>query len=198
MERVRTGRGLALAAGGALLLAASAGAAAPGGSPAPGRGAWVHVRVEEEGRGSKVAVNLPISVVDAALQAAPETIAADGHIHLGRYGHDRHDLSVADLRRAWAELKSSGDAEFVSVEDDDETVKISRAGGLVLVHVEKPSGKESVRVEVPIEVVDALLSAQGDELNVRAAFAELQKRRGDIVRVHDENSTVRIWIDEAN
>src|SRR5205085_10267553 len=111
MEIVRTGRGLALAAGGALLLVTSAGSAAQGNSPASGRRAWVHVRVEEEGHGSKVAVNLPISVVDAALQAAPETIVADGHIHLGLYGHDRHDLSVADLRRAWAELKSTGDAE---------------------------------------------------------------------------------------
>jgi len=198
MVMVSTGRGLALAALGALAMGAAAGSAAAQTTTASGRGAWVHVRVDEGRRQSKVAVNLPVSVVEAALQAAPETIVADGRIHLGRYGHGRHDLSVADLRKAWAELKKSGDAEFVSVEEDDQTVKVSRAGNLVLVHVDKPSGKESVRVELPIEVVDALLSADGEELNVRAAFAQLQKRRGDIVSVHDDDSTVRIWIDEGN
>ncbi len=29
-------------------------------------------------------------------------------------------------------------------------------------------------------------------------MAELQKRRGDIVRVHDDDSHVRVWIDEQN
>ena len=82
--------------------------------------------------------------------------------------------------------------------DEDETVRVARAGNVMLVHVDKPSGKESVRVEIPIEVVDALFSGQGEELNLRAGFAELQKRRGDIVRVKDNDSTVRIWIDEGN
>jgi hypothetical protein len=170
--------------------------AAPVRSEAPSAKAWVHVRVEEANRQSKVSVNLPVSVVDAALQAAPEEIMSNGHIHLGKMG--KRDLSVSDLRKAWNEMKATGDAEFATVEDEDQTVRIARAGNLMLVHVDKPNGKESVRVELPIEVVDALFSGQGEELNLRAGFAELKKRRGDIVRVKDESSTVRIWIDEGN
>jgi hypothetical protein len=170
--------------------------AAPAQSQAPAAKAWVHVRVEEPARQSKVSVNLPVSVVDAALQAAPEEIMSHGRIHLGRMG--RHDISVSDLRKAWNELKTTGDAEFATVEDDDQKVRVARAGNLMLVHVDKTDGKESVRVEVPIEVVDALFSGQGEELNLRAGFAELKKRRGDIVRVKDDHSTVRIWIDEGN
>jgi len=68
----------------------------------------------------------------------------------------------------------------------------------VLVHIEEPAGREVVRVEVPVEVVDALFSGEGNELNVREAFLRLQSRRGDIVRVNDERSTVRIWIDERS
>ena len=49
-----------------------------------------------------------------------------------------------------------------------------------------------------MEVVDALFSGEGDELNVKAAISQLQKRRGDIVRVNDETSTVRVWIDEKS
>src|SRR5262245_34539295 len=176
---------------------AAATLAVPGHSETPGERAWVHVRVEEHGRGSKVSVNMPLSVVDAALQAAPDKVISNGHIRLGHFGDDDRDLSVSDLRKAWSELKATGDAEFVTVEEENEKVRIAREGNLVLVHVEKPSGREAVRVEVPIEVVDALLSGQGQELNVRAALVELQKRRGDVVRVHDDDSTVRIWIDEG-
>jgi hypothetical protein len=173
--------------------------AAPGHTqPKASSGAWLHVRVDEPSKKGKVTVNLPVSVVTAALQVAPEKLIADGHIKLGHFGRGDRNLSVADLRRAWAELKTSGDAEFATVEDEDETVRIARAGGLVLIHVDKPSGREEVRVEVPVEVVDALFSGQGEELNLKAALSELQKRRGDIVRVKDDDSSVRIWIDEAN
>ena len=187
-----------VAAAGLIAVAVGATAAGPPSVRAQGGAAWVHVRVEEPGHQSKVSVNLPVSVVEAALQAAPEEAMAQTHIHLGHLGGhgSGHEMSVADLRHAWTELKASGDAEFASVEDEDQTVHIARTGNIVLIHVEKPSGSESVRVEVPIDVVDALLSGQGDELNVRAAFTQLQKRRGDIVRVKDEGSNVRIWIDE--
>jgi hypothetical protein len=83
------------------------------------------------------------------------------------------------------------------VEEQGQKVRIARAGDLVLIHVQKPPDRDAVRVEVPVDVVDALLSGDGEELDVRAAFALLQKRHGDIVRVNDEHSTVRIWIDEG-
>jgi hypothetical protein len=199
MEMAKKERALVLAGAAALFLAAPAGSRAQGPSATPGHGAWLHVRVDEGAREAKVSVNLPIAVVDAALQAAPETVASGGRIQLGHWGHhEGRDLSISDLRRAWSELKNAGDTEFVTVEEEDQKVRISRAGDLVLVHVDKPGGRDEVRVEVPIDVVDALLSGQGDELNVRAAFTQLQKRRGDIVRVRDDKSTVRIWIDEGN
>jgi hypothetical protein len=163
---------------------------------AQGADPWLHVRVDEVGaHQSKVAVNLPLSLVQIALEAAPEHVVNHGCIHIGR--HSDHDLKVADLRRMWTELKKSGDAELVNVEEEDQKVRVARQGDLVLVHVEEPTGKEKVRVEVPTDVVDALLSGEGDELNVKAALTQLQKRRGDIVRVHDHEQSVRVWIDEA-
>ena len=168
------------------------GAAGLAGAQTPG--AWLHVRVDEGAKKSRVSVNLPVSVVEAVLEAAPEKMVSKGRVHLG---HENHHMKVADLRRAWRELKATGDAELVTVEEEDQTVRVARAGDLVVVHVDKASGKESVRVEVPVDVVDALLSGEGEELNIRAAFGLLQKRRGDIVRVHDDEHKVRIWIDEA-
>jgi hypothetical protein len=167
--------------------------------PAPaastsGGTAWVHVRVEEPNRRSRVHVNLPLPAVEIALKAAPETVASGGRIHLG--GHGRH-LDVADFRQMWQELRRAGDTEIVSVEDGDDRVKISKKGDLVLVRVQENGERDTVHVDVPAALVDALFSGPGEELNVRAALAELRTMRGDVVRVNDRNSTVRIWIDES-
>jgi hypothetical protein len=167
--------------------------------------AWLHVRVEEAKESSKVSVNLPMTVVEAILKASPEMIEKHGKIHLG----EEHGLKLADMRKAWKALAEAGDAEFVTVESDDENVRVMRKGDLVQVFVDhkaKPGkdgkaaekGGEEVRVEVPVSLVDALLSGEGEEPNIQAALAELQKRRGDIVRVKDEDSNVRVWIDEQN
>jgi hypothetical protein len=155
---------------------------------------WVHIRVEETAHPSKVNVNLPLTVVEAALKAAPDTVVADGRLQLG---HHCHGLKVANLRQMWLELKKAGDTEFVSVEEKDETVKVARRGEIVEVRVLR-NGSEEVHVEVPVSLVDAFFSGNGEEVDVKAAVRELAKRRGDIVRVKDDDSTVHIWIDEKN
>ena len=168
------------------------------GRPAPaassGATAWVHVRVEEPKQRSRVHVNLPLPAVEAALKAAPHVIASEGRFHLG--GHGRH-LDIDDFRQMWSALRNTGDTEIVSVEEGDDRVSVSRKGDLVLVRVQEDSGAETVHVDVPVALVDALFSGPATELNVRAAVAELRKLRGDVVRVNDRDSTVRIWIDES-
>ena len=175
------------------LAAPLAAASVPAASPSGGT-AWLHVRVEELKQRSRVHVNLPLPAVEAALKAAPDLIASEGRIHLG--GHGRH-LDVDDLRQVWKELKGVGDAEIVSVEDGDDRVNVSKKGDLLLIRVQEGGDRETVHVDVPSALVDALFSGPGDELNVRAAIAELRKLRGDVVRVNDRSSTVRIWIDES-
>jgi hypothetical protein len=166
--------------------------------------AWLHVRVEEAKEATKVAVNLPMTVVEAVLKASPEIIEKHGKIHFG----EEHGLKMADIRKAWKALAEAGDAELVTVESEEENVKVMRKGDLVQVFVDnkakpgkdgKPAkGGEEVRVEVPVSLVDAFLSGEGEEGNIQAAVTELQKRRGDIVRVKDDDSNVRVWIDEQN
>jgi hypothetical protein len=166
--------------------------------------AWLHVRVEEAKEATKVSVNLPMTVVEAILKASPEIIEKHGKIHIG----EEHGLKMADIRKAWKALAEAGDAELVTVESEEENVKVMRKGDLVLVFVDnkakpgkdgKPGKRgEEVRVEVPVSLVDAFLSGEGEEGNIQAAVAELQKRRGDIVRVKDDDSNVRVWIDEQN
>lgn len=179
---------------GILAASALAGAAtlATAQPPAPASSAWLHVRVEEPAKPTKVNVNLPLSLVQVALEAAPEKITHHGQVHL--HTGDHH-LSVADLRKMWQSLKTTGDADFVQVEEKDETVAISRRGDKVQVRVK---GKETVNVDVPVALVDALLSGEGQDLNLRAAMAQIEKLRGDVVNVQGKDATVRIWIDERN
>jgi hypothetical protein len=153
---------------------------------------WLHVRVEET-KGGKVSVNLPLSVVEVALKAAPETVVRDDHFQLGLKGRD---LKVSDIRKMWQELKKTPDVDLVTAEDHDETVTVAKKGDLVLIRVEKAGGHEEVHVEIPTAVVDALFEGDTDTLNVRGALAQLQTRRGDIVRVNDKDNTVHVWIDE--
>jgi hypothetical protein len=191
------GARIGLGAGLGTLVLAGAIQASGQATPAPAAaGPWLHVRVEEPRQQKKVAVNLPLSVVEVALERFPDKPFSMGRFHL-EHGRPFGDVEIADLRRMWAELKTSGDAELVSVEERDKSVRIAREGGLVLIRVENSRGGESVKIDVPTQVVDALLSGEGRELNVRAALAEMQKRRGDIVRVNESGKTVRIWIDES-
>ncbi len=201
-----------IAGGLALALLPAAGAAAQTST------AWLHVRVDETQKASKVRVNLPMTVVDAVLKATPDLIEEHGKVNFGEH----HGMKLADCRRAWKQLMAAGDAEFVTVESDDENVRVQRKGDLVVVYAdhkgrparakaeaEKPEaakpeaapkghGAGEVRIEVPVSLVDALLSGEGENVNLQAALAEVQKRRGDIVRVHDTDADVRIWIDDQN
>lgn len=157
---------------------------------------WLHVQVEEA-KGAKVHVNVPLSLVEVAMKAAPEPIFDDEHIRLG--GRHGKSLRVSDARRMWEELKAAGDTDFVTVRDADvgETVTVSRKGDLVQVRVDGEQGSDRVMVDVPVALVDALFASEGDELNVRGAIQELSKRRGDVVRIENKSDRVRVWIDEG-
>lgn len=169
--------------------------AAAGAQPAPeadDTGQWVHVRVDEAD-GGEVALNLPISLIDVALgEAAEEGFDADDL----RFGPGS-DVDVDDLRRIWRELRDAGDTDFVDVRDGDERVRVYRRGDRVHVDVDE-DGRETVRIRMPAHIVDALLSGEGDRLDLPAAVRELARSgEQEVVRIddRDEGTTVRIWVD---
>jgi len=156
---------------------------------------WIHVQVNEPGEdGKKVDIHLPLSLAEVALDLAPDDVITDGHLTL-----KRQDISIADLRRAWNELKASGEVEFVMVEEKDKKVRVAREADLIRVQVEDRANQEkAVQLRLPIVVVDALLSGEGESLDLRAALGQLKGQRGEIVNVEDGGKTVRIWIDEKS
>ena len=73
-------------------------AAAPLYAQAP----WIHVDVSEDGEdGTHVKVNLPLSVVQIALEAAPDEFVSDGqHPPRPRRRRPRHRGHAPDVERA--------------------------------------------------------------------------------------------------
>jgi hypothetical protein len=160
---------------------------------------WIHVEVNDSGAdASHVKVNLPLSLVEVAMDALPEKMLERGHLGHSLPLPSDDDIDIVDLRRMWNELRATGDTELVSAQKDDQTVSIRREGNLVLVNVEEHHGNEKVQIRVPVSVVDALLAGEGQQLNLKSAISELKSLRGEIVRVDNGNDKVRIWIDEKD
>jgi hypothetical protein len=153
---------------------------------------WLHVRVEEPGE-TRVSVNLPLSLVEIGLDIADRHVLDEEDFQWNRNGK----LSLADLRRMWDELDAAGDTDFVEIQDGDTRVHISRRGDRVLIRADEGS-RSRVRMEMPSVVVEALLGAEGERLNLRAAVRELARSgRQDVLEVRDGETTVRVWIAET-
>jgi hypothetical protein len=173
---------------------------------------WLHIRVEEDnGRGERVKVNLPLSLL-GKVAGAIDLEEIDGHSFRGGRIHiDDADIDHVDLRAMWNAVKEADDMEFVSIESTDEDVSVAKDRGYLLVRVR--SGRDDddeesdndrrrgdrVDIKVPLAVVDALLSAGEKELDLQAALMALaESGEGELVVVEDGSSSVRIWIDDQN
>lgn len=183
----RPGR-LALAALAALAIAILPLTAAP----AAADDLWLHVAVDEGPEGARVRVNLPLSMAETAIGMIPEDEVRNGRIRI-----DESEITVAELRRLWTELQDAPDATFVEVEEADEKVLVSKAGGYLLVTVDGTGDRaQQVEARIPAAVVDALLSGEGEELDLMAAVRALADHgAGELVTVTDDATQVRVWID---
>lgn len=158
---------------------------------------WIHIRVLDAKDG-RVSINLPISVVERMGNVMPSDTGAKGG---GRLRFNDEDITVSELREIWADLRKHPDATFISVDEADTKVRVAKiAGNLVVRAHEKGSGRdEQVEMKIPGAVVDALLSAPGEQLNMGAAMKALARQgEGEIVTVTGDGETVRIWIDASS
>jgi hypothetical protein len=154
---------------------------------------WLHVRVQEDGPdGERVSVNIPIQLVEAILPTIETDEMSGGMIHL----HDA-DMEGIDLRELLKALQDAPDAEFVTVEGRDESVRVAKENDFIVVKAEEDDG-EKVRVTMPLDVVDAMLGGDSDKLDLVAALDALASYDGgDLVTVESEDSHIRIWIDSS-
>jgi hypothetical protein len=158
---------------------------------------WLHVRVIcTEGRGDTVRVNVPLELAEKVLPAVNHD-----RLHNGKVRIDSSDVHDVDLRALMEAIRSAKDGEYVTVQGNDNDVRVAKEGNHLIVHVVEKGGskKSQVEVKVPMKVVEALLSAGKDELDLVAALHALGAQ-GDVelVSVKDSENTVKVWLDSKS
>ncbi len=171
---------------GAVLLTLSSAAAAE---------KWLHVRVEDNGpRGERVSVNVPLELIGRMLPLISIDELQYGKLDL------EDELEGIDLRGLAAALRDAPDADFLTVESDDENVRVSKEGDFLVVRVEEQgrSSDEKVRIRMPLAVVDALVGGETHELDLVAALEALgEYSDGALVDVQSDDGHIRVWIDSS-
>jgi len=161
--------------------------------PAAASDLWFHVKVNDHGdENASITVNLPISMVEKALALVDDESMRDGRVVI-----EDTEFDAAKLRELWQEVKGSPDMTFVTVESDDETIKVYKQGGYLMARTaESTEGGANVNARIPLAVVDALLSTGDNTLNIQAALEALVAHgEGELVTVSEGDSSVRVWID---
>ena len=157
---------------------------------------FLHVHIDEAtADGSRVTLNLPIGLVEAALPLIPR----GGEFHKGRVRINGANFDNGDLRAFWRALREAQDAPYATIEERDHSVRIQKADGFMIVEVTPHDDHgERAHLRVPLPVVDALFSGSTDELDLAGAVQALVESGmvGELVAVDDETTTVRIWIDD--
>lgn len=154
-----------------------------------------HDREGDEEEDFNLNINVPLSAAGPLLSLVPQRILADGRLAVAGRGMP---IDIGAMRNLWRTIADIGDAEFLRVDSGDETVRVARAGDQIHVQVEEcdDDSGETVDVRLPVAVLDALLSGDGETLNVAAAVERLAGLRGDIVRIGRDGRQIRVWIDE--
>lgn len=176
-----------------VLVLAAAGMAAAQATPTE---RWLHVRVEStDARGELVRVNVPLSLAEKVLPAINHENLRNGKVSF----HGR--MEGVDLRALLAAVREARDGEFVTVQSRDGEVRVAKQQGYLLVHARDNHRDKDGRVEVrvPMSVVDALVSADANELDLVAGIRALAAHGdAELVSVKDNRNTVRVWVDSKN
>jgi len=157
---------------------------------------WLHIKVDEKGDDAEIVrVNLPMDLVAKILPLIEEE-----SFNKGKVTFDGHELQQVDIRGILTAVKDAEDGEYVTVEGPDENVRVAKEGNRLFIKVTEDGDEpEYVNVEIRMEVVEALLSGNDDELDVLSAVQALGKY-GDqeLVSVDADDATIRIWVDSQN
>ncbi|MBN1824980.1 MAG: hypothetical protein JW958_01860 [Candidatus Eisenbacteria bacterium] len=152
---------------------------------------WLHVFVEDDGGRETVRINLPFDLVEAVLPLIDED-----DFHHGRVVIDDEDFDREQIEKILDALEKAEEGEYIHVDEVDEDVRVAKKGSFILIRSEGDG--ENVDVKVHLSFFRALLAGEENELDLLAAFRTLSEQKGEtLVMVNDEESRVRIWIDDS-
>jgi hypothetical protein len=161
---------------------------------------WLHVRViSSDAKGETVRVNVPLDLAEKVLPAVNHD-----RLHEGKVRIDSARMDDVDLKAVLEAIRTAKDGEYVTVQGYENDVRVAKESNHLIIHVvDKGKGSDAkkcqVEIKVPMKVIDALLSAGKDELDLVAALHALAAQ-GDteLVSVKDNENTVKVWLDSKN
>lgn len=156
---------------------------------------WLHIRVASEGE-DQFNLNLPLSLVDSLLPMIEDKDWDRGHFRSGRFHWRDHEWTVAELRELWDAVKEERGYDLATFSNRHSNVRLFLDDRYLRVESEDDS-RDQISAKIPITVVDALLSGEGEKLNLMAAVEALKTLGNDeLIRVDAERSSVQVWIDQ--
>ena len=145
-----------------------------------------------EGEKEHVRVNVPLSLAESVLPAIQVNKIHQGKLQIG------HENVSVDPRALVAAVRNTADGVFVTVDSDQQKVRVAKEGGYLVINVRPgphPEAKETdndakdshkrhhmdrqtenVDVRLPMDVVEALLSGNRDELDSSASTTSMGRR----------------------
>ena len=154
--------------------------------------AWLHVSVNDDE--DQININLPIILAEAVvtmvdLSDKPTVIKVD-----------QQEITVPEMREIWKVLKSEGSFTLASIRSrkkgKGDNIDIAFKDNRLL--ITGTSGDDEIDINLSGDLIDALLSGEGDRFNLEACIRELKLKGADSGYVHirgEDGEKVRLWVD---
>lgn len=151
---------------------------------------WMRVEVSKEGaENPKVKVNLPLSLIEVVVDSIDkrEFMAQieEGHPSL-------------DIPKLWRSLRKMEGEDFLTVETDNEAVRVWKQDDLFRISVREGGASEpTIQVKIPLAIMDYLFESKSDELSFENLVNQLRGHLPlTLVTVDKDDERVRIWLEE--
>ncbi|HJX29122.1 MAG TPA: hypothetical protein VJ885_14530, partial [Thermoanaerobaculia bacterium] len=89
-------------------------------------GLWMHINVRGT-ENENVSINLPISMIEKMADLIPDDAKGDSRLRI-----NDEDITVAELREIWRDLRRQPDATFITVDETDSKVRVAKRGGYLI------------------------------------------------------------------
>ncbi len=168
-------------------------------TPARAAESWLHIRVvERDGDGEQVNINVPLKLIESLLPLIQsDDDSGDVRLSGGRIRFRHSELDDVDLRALLAAVRDAEDGEYVTISGRHENVRVAKEKGDLIINADERD--ERVRVRMKMKIVEAMLKADEEELDLVAMVRALGEHgQGELVSVESDEETVRIWIDEKS
>ena len=152
---------------------------------------WLNVHVSDHSDATEVKLHLPFSMVLTLIDAVQTDELRNGKVHIDI------DHAEVDWVAIVEELKRAPEGEFITIEEPDAHVVVSKKAGLVSINVNE-DGDHGEKVQIWLqEPLLAAFSVDADNrLDLRALIASLETLgNGELVRVESSDADVRVWVE---